>query len=200
MKAFSKDVVLKETKGKVDIFLIFSLYFNNFKESIFNEINLMRKLNHPNIIHLYEVHETDNTIYMIMDYLDGGQLLEIFKNSRKVSESEIIKIFLYILNGISYMHENNIMHRDIKPENILFNNCSAENREPIIVDLGLGTSEDEQEYLYPRCGTPGYVAPEILNIKSHKSKYSNSCDIFSVGIIFHLLYFDLFSNILIYLL
>ena len=84
------------------------------------------------------------------------------------------------------MHEHSIMHRDIKPENILFNNTS-ENREPIIVDLGLATHEKEQEYLYPRCGTPGYVAPEIINIKSHRSKYSNNCDVFSAGIILHLL-------------
>lgn len=146
----------------------------------------MRKLNHPNIIHLHEVHETDNTIYMIMDFLEGGQLLEIFRGNKKITEGEIIKIFVKILNGISYLHENNIMHRDIKPENILFN-FTSENKEPVIVDLGLATSEDEQEYLYPRCGTPGYVAPEIINIKSHKSKYTNACDIFSAGIIFHLL-------------
>ena len=146
----------------------------------------MRNLYHPNIIHLYEVHETENTIYMIMDFLEGGQLLEIFRNTQKVPEIEIVKIFIHILNGIAYLHENNIMHRDIKPENILFNNTS-ENKEPVIVDLGLATKEDEQEYLYPRCGTPGYVAPEIINIKSHKSKYSNACDIFSAGIIFHLL-------------
>ncbi len=146
----------------------------------------MRNLNHPNIIHLYEVHETENTIYMIMDFLEGGQLLEIFRNTQKVAEIEIIKIFIHILNGIAYLHENNIMHRDIKPENILFNN-NSENKEPVIVDLGLATNEEEQEYLYPRCGTPGYVAPEIINVKSHKSKYSNACDIFSTGIILHLL-------------
>lgn len=146
----------------------------------------MRKLNHPNIIHLFEVHETENTIYMIMDFLEGGQLLEMLRTNRKVPESEIVKIFIHILNGVAYLHENNIMHRDIKPENILFN-TNTENREPVIVDLGLATAEDEQEYLYPRCGTPGYVAPEIINIKSHKSKYSNACDIFSTGVIFHLL-------------
>lgn len=146
----------------------------------------MRKLNHPNIIHLHEVHETDNTIYMIMDYLEGGQLLDLFKYNRKIPEGEIIKNLVKILNGVAYLHENNIMHRDIKPENILFN-FNNENKEPVIVDLGLATSEDENEYLYPRCGTPGYVAPEIINIKSHKAKYSHVCDLFSVGIIFHIL-------------
>ena len=81
----------------------------------------MRKLNHPNIIHLFEVHETENTIYMIMDYLEGGQLLEMLRVNRKVPEAEIVKIFIHILNGVAYLHENNIMHRDIKPDNILLN-------------------------------------------------------------------------------
>lgn len=94
-------------------------------------------------------------------------------------------IIKQIIEGVIYLHEHSIMHRDIKPENILFNN--NEDRIPVIVDLGLATSEKENEYLYPRCGTPGYVAPEIMNIKSHKTKYSNVCDVFSVGVILHLL-------------
>eukprot|EP00825_Cyclidium_porcatum_P034018 TRINITY_DN358_c0_g1_i5.p1 TRINITY_DN358_c0_g1~~TRINITY_DN358_c0_g1_i5.p1 ORF type:complete len:290 (-),score=47.62 TRINITY_DN358_c0_g1_i5:185-1054(-) len=77
------------------------------------------------------------------------------------------------------------MHRDLKPENILFrkqNDC-----ECVIADLGLGTKSDLKEYLFVRCGTPGFVAPEVVNIKDMKTTYDVVCDIYSLGLIFHIL-------------
>lgn len=153
-----------------------------------NEITIMRRINHQNIIHLYEVHETENTIYMIMDFLEGGQLLELIKIPRKFKQIEIINLISGIAKGLLYLHEMGIIHRDIKPENILFNKLETGETEPVIVDFGLATYENENEYLFPRCGTPGYVAPEVINIKSQKAKYGAGCDIFSVGVLFHLLY------------
>ena len=85
------------------------------------------------------------------------------------------------------MHSKRIMHRDLKPENILLrypHSC-----EPVIADFGLATWADESEYLFVRCGTPGYVAPEIINIRDMKTKSDPICDIFSVGLIFHILLF-----------
>lgn len=76
------------------------------------------------------------------------------------------------------------MHRDLKPENILFrkqNDC-----ECVIADLGLGTRSDLKEYLFVRCGTPGFVAPEVVNIKDMKTTYDVVCDIYSLGLIFHI--------------
>ena len=85
------------------------------------------------------------------------------------------------------MHSKNIMHRDLKPENILFKD--EQNYECVIGDFGLAQFADSEEYLFVRCGTPGYVAPEVINIKDMKTKYTPICDIFSLGIIFHLLVF-----------
>ena len=150
-----------------------------------NEILIMRKIDHNSIIHLYEVHETDNTFYMIMDYLAGGTLLDLMKSNRKLLHSEIMSIIASITDGLKNLHTIGILHRDLKPENILFKD--NENNEPVIVDLGLATFENEHEYLFPRCGTPGYVAPEVINIKSQGVKYSSVCDVFSLGIIFHIL-------------
>lgn len=145
----------------------------------------MRKIDHCNIIHLHEVHETDNTFYMIMDYLEGGPLLDLIKDERKLGHLDIMNLMISLTHGLKYLHNLGIIHRDLKPENILFRN--HETREPVIVDLGLATLESEHEFLFPRCGTPGYVAPEVINIKSQGVKYSSVCDVFSLGIIFHLL-------------
>jgi serine/threonine protein kinase len=83
------------------------------------------------------------------------------------------------------MHSKRIMHRDLKPENIMLRSNSS--CEPIIADFGLATWADESEYLFVRCGTPGYVAPEIINIRDMKTKSDPICDVFSVGLIFHIL-------------
>ncbi len=85
------------------------------------------------------------------------------------------------------MHSRNIMHRDLKPENILFR--YTDKYQCVIADYGLAEFADSEEYLFVRCGTPGYVAPEVINIKDMKTKYTPACDVFSLGLIFHLLLF-----------
>lgn len=77
------------------------------------------------------------------------------------------------------------MHRDLKPENILLK--SEDSVECVIADFGLAEYYKSEEYLFVRCGTPGYVAPEVINIKDMSTKYDPICDIFSLGLIFHLL-------------
>ena len=84
--------------------------------------------------------------------------------------------------GLEHMHKNRIMHRDIKPENIMVRN----GLNPVIVDFGLATPVDIDNYLFFRCGTPGYVAPEIIELNESKP-IEPECDIFSVGVIFHIL-------------
>lgn len=83
------------------------------------------------------------------------------------------------------MHSKRIMHRDLKPENLIFR--AENNWECVIADFGLAEFADAEEYLFVRCGTPGYVAPEVINIKDMKTKYDPICDIFSLGLIFHIL-------------
>ena len=82
------------------------------------------------------------------------------------------------------MHMKDIMHRDLKPENILFRKDG--DYDCVIADFGLAQNGHE-DYMFVRCGTPGYVAPEVVNLKDLKAKYSPICDLFSVGVIFHML-------------
>lgn len=90
-----------------------------------------------------------------------------------------------LLNGISELHTQGFMHRDLKPENILFRN--SENYSCVIADFGLAERIDEPHPLFARCGTPGYVAPEIANLKDSTMRYGSSCDMFSLGVILHML-------------
>lgn len=88
-----------------------------------------------------------------------------------------------LLKGLHHLYKNRVMHRDIKPENIMIR---KENMEPVIVDFGLSTNVDLPEYLFFRCGTPGYVAPEIIRL-TQSIHLEPTCDVFSLGAIFHIL-------------
>ena len=92
-----------------------------------------------------------------------------------------------ILCGIGQLGSRNVVHRDLKPDNIMFRS-SRISSGLVIIDFGLATLCDEKEFVYTRCGTPGFVAPEIINIKDMASaQFSPSSDVFSAGAIFHLL-------------
>ena len=82
------------------------------------------------------------------------------------------------------MHTKNIMHRDLKPENVMFK-IPNDLKSLKIVDFGLATHTEVEVYPFPKCGTPGYVAPEVANLKNLNSKYSPICDEFSIGCIFY---------------
>ncbi|CAD8089919.1 unnamed protein product [Paramecium sonneborni] len=152
----------------------------------FNEIQLMQKLKHDNIIQLIDLYEGENTFYLILEYLEGKSLHELLLiQKQSIFEQEIIQqIMKLILQAIDYMHSQGIMHRDLKPENIMFKQHN-QLQSLKIVDFGLATLQNLDVYHFPRCGTPGYVAPEIANLEDLSQKYSVLCDEFSVGCIFY---------------
>lgn len=124
----------------------------------------------------------------MFDALQGGNLGEYLKGFPKGLNEELsFYIMKGILEGLKHMHSKEIMHRDIKPENILFKRRNSFNDESnvCIADLGLATSVNVPKYLFFRCGTPGYIDPEVLNITDPYQKYSEKCDIFSAGAIMY---------------
>jgi len=145
----------------------------------------MRALHHKNIIRLHEVFETENSLYMVLDLLEGGQLYDKIKAKYRFSIEETRAIMKGLLEGIAEMHSKNIMHRDLKPENLIFR--TPDSTDLAIVDLGLATRVDIDAFMFVRCGTPGFVAPEVINIKDLNTKYEAICDVFSLGLIFHIL-------------
>ena len=88
-------------------------------QMILNEIEIMRKINHPNIIKLYEVYESDLYIHLVLEYLRGGELLTHLKNKGAYSEKDAAIVIRRVLEALEYCHSQNIIHRDLKPENLI---------------------------------------------------------------------------------
>lgn len=158
-----------------------------------NEIKIMMKCDHPNIIKLYEIFEDEKHISLIMDECKGGELfdriIERMENGGKFSGKEAATLFRQLMSAVAYCHEKGICHRDLKPENILLVN--EEPDSPIkVIDFGLSRifGEDEggkikEKYnMKTKVGTAYYVSPEVLN-----GKYDEKCDIWSAGVILYIL-------------
>lgn len=137
------------------------------------------------------VYETDNSTYVILE-LYPLSLYGYIQKFGFPSLEHIKLIMINLLEGIGYLHEKGIMHRDLKLENIMVKKEESRNGRviPVIVDFGLAEYCSSTKYMYTRCGTPGYVAPEVLRIKSTDpvQTYTSACDIFSLGVIFYILY------------
>lgn len=180
VKAFSKAALMKQEKGKA---------------ALKNELELLMELHHPNVMEIAEMHETKNSLYLVCQLFKGNSLNEYLKKSEEfLSHDSILAIIYGILNGLVYLEEKLILHRDLKPENImLLVNCPTTSPEFCpdnfkICDFGLATRSDAKSYLYKRCGTPGYVAPEIVKSSSEDNSFrpTHKCDVFSVGVMLYL--------------
>ena len=135
---------------------------------------------------LYEVHETDSSIHLVMELIEGDPLQKILKArdfTTKYSDTQIIRMMQSILDALSYLALKGIMHRDLKPDNILV----TKEGKIKIVDFGLAAYIDEPEQIFQKCGTPGYIAPEVFKYdqKLPNTSYDASCDVFSAGCIFY---------------
>ncbi|CAN4115780.1 unnamed protein product [Withania somnifera] len=150
--------------------------------NIKREISIMRRLCHPNIVKLYEVLATKTKIYFIMEFVKGGELFSKISKGR-FSEDLSRKYFQQLMSVIRYCHSRGVYHRDLKPENLLVD----ENGDLKVSDFGLSalTEQIQQDgLLHTLCGTPAYVAPEILTKKGYDGE---KVDIWSCGIILFVL-------------
>ncbi len=180
----------KQTKKEIALKKIyFNKLENKVKERIITEINILQKLNHKNIIKFHDYKFDGEYLLLITEYCNGGTLKD--KLGLKIENLEIM--IRQIIEGVLYLHTNNVIHRDIKPENILihYNNYNDyKNEEDIdikICDFGFSAIIKEQNELFnTMCGTPLYMSPEILFLKS----YSKSSEIWSLGILFYNMIFN----------
>ena len=153
-------------------------------DKILYEINLMRKLNHPNITKILETFEDEQFYFIIMEYINGGNLFSYVKKRRKLSEKIAKFLFKQIILGIMHIHSQLIVHRDIKLENILIDM----NNNVKICDFGIGMIlSTENEELYSHCGTPMYIAPEIILSTKNKGYKGFPVDIWSAGIALYIM-------------
>ena len=151
-----------------------------------DEIEILKKLDHPNIVKILEFYNTPDSYYIINDYCPNGELY--YQINKQFSETQMAVIFRQIFSGLSYLHENNIIHRDLKLENILITDIekSITTKEKLfnikIIDFGTAKIFDRKHSQYQIVGSSYYLAPEVIN-----HSYNEKCDMWSAGVILYML-------------
>ena len=145
-------------------------------ESLVREIENLQSVRHPNIIEVQDVLYADDNIYIFMEYCEKGELLYYVIDHSPMPLATVKKFFFQLCSAIQFMHDNGIAHRDIKPENILLN----ENLDVKVADLGFSKRTERNVLMDTPCGSPYYVAPEVLDGRAYDGTKS---DIWSLGVL-----------------
>jgi len=150
------------------------------------EIEIMELIQHKNVIRLFEVFQEPKTVTLVMELVLGGELFDRIVEKGNYSEKDAAGCIFQVCEALSVLHKNGIVHRDLKPENILYADKKGDNMDVIkIADFGLARSlAAKGEMMKTACGTPGYVAPEIL---ANKGYDKTAVDMWSVGVILYIL-------------
>lgn len=154
-----------------------SIQKENNKRILENELSLLRNLHHINIINIHDIiQDKDNIIYLVLDYFKNGDLSN-FLNGKSLKEKYCQKYAIQLKNGLEYLYKKNIIHRDLKPQNILVSDSYILK----ITDFGFAKYFTENMMIQTMCGSPLYMAPEIMK----KNKYNIKSDLWSLGIIIY---------------
>ena len=165
-----------------------SIIYQDDDHKFLKEIEILIKLEHPNIIKIYEYYTDDINYYLITDYISNGELYNYVYKAKSFNERQTQYIMKQVLCAVNYLHLNNIAHRDIKLENILVEQEITSNDEQLLnvklIDFGTSNyvKTENTNYFTVKVGSPFYMAPEVLN-----KKYNNKCDIWSCGVIMFML-------------
>ncbi|ETV73143.1 CAMK/CAMKL protein kinase [Aphanomyces astaci] len=149
------------------------------------EVDIMKEVDHPNVVRLYEILETAEYILIAMELCEGEDLGKYIRRRTRVQEATARAIFSQLVDAISYLHRQNIIHRDIKPENIFVHDHTNNPPTVKIVDFGLGSRDlDHSKKLSAFCGTPAFMAPEIIFQETYDGK---PVDAWSLGVVLYLM-------------
>lgn len=150
--------------------------------AVFSEVEILKSLDHPNILKVFEYFEDDSDYYIVMEYCQGGDLFSKLESSGAVTERYAARLMKFLLSGLAYLHSRHVVHRDIKPENILLiNGDSYEDFTIKIIDFNVATKKNADK-LNEVTGTTDYMAPEVF-----RGLYNEKCDIWSAGVVLYLL-------------
>jgi len=156
-------------------------------EKVKHEVDVLQTLDHPNIVRYFETFESEKSIYLVMEYCEGGELFEQLSISKgKVfTEKQTAKVMKQLFHAISHCHSKGVIHRDLKMENVMYKTKDTTNEPEVkIIDFGLSKiKEAGKTSMSTACGTPYYVAPEVLGSRG----YGQECDIWSLGVIMYIL-------------
>ncbi|CAA0805901.1 CBL-interacting serine/threonine-protein kinase 3 [Striga hermonthica] len=167
IKILDKDTILK----------------HKMAEQLKREIETMKLIKHPNVVRIYEVMGSKTKIYIVLEFVTGGELFDKIVNHGRMREDEARRYFQQLIDAVDYCHSRGVFHRDLKPENLLLD--SAGNLK--VSDFGLSALSQQVSddgLLHTTCGTPNYVAPEVLNDRGYNGA---TADLWSCGVILFVL-------------
>ncbi|KAK9093340.1 hypothetical protein Syun_028251 [Stephania yunnanensis] len=147
------------------------------------EISTMKLVKHPNVIRMFEVMASKTKIYIVLEFVTGGELFDKIASNGRLKEDEARNYFQQLINAVDYCHSRGVYHRDLKPENLLLDSKG----QLKVSDFGLSALPQqvrEDGLLYTTCGTPNYVAPEVVNSKGYDGA---KADLWSCGVILFVL-------------
>jgi serine/threonine protein kinase len=150
------------------------------EEKVQREINILHLCTHPHIIRLYEVVDTPTDIFLVNEYVSGGELFDYIVSKGRLSPDEARNFFHQIISGVEYCHFQKIVHRDLKPENLLLD----ANKNIKLADFGLSNLMRDGEFLRTSCGSPNYAAPEVISGHLYAGP---EVDVWSCGVILYAL-------------
>ncbi|XP_041788969.1 serine/threonine-protein kinase DCLK2 isoform X2 [Chelmon rostratus] len=179
--AVVKECVERSTGKEFALKIIDKAKCSGKEHLIENEVAVLRKVKHPNIIMLIEEVDTSSELYLVMELVKGGDLFDAITSSAKYTERDATVMVYNLAGALKYLHSINIVHRDIKPENLLVFEYPDGTKSLKLGDFGLATVVEGP--LYTVCGTPTYVAPEIIS----ESGYGLKVDIWAAGVITYIL-------------
>ncbi|KDO66334.1 hypothetical protein CISIN_1g013407mg [Citrus sinensis] len=152
-------------------------------EQIKREVATMKLVKHPNVVRLYEVMGSKTKIFIVLEFVTGGELFDKIVNHGRMKEDEARRYFQQLINAVDYCHSRGVYHRDLKPENLLLD--AYGNLK--VSDFGLSALSQQVRddgLLHTTCGTPNYVAPEVLNDRGYDG---STADLWSCGVILFVL-------------
>ena len=156
---------------------------NKKSDSSKYEIEILRKISHPNITNIFEIFADSKKYYVIMEFLEGGELFEAITSIGSFTEASACKVMKQILSAVFYLHSNRIVHRDLKPENIMLTQKPKNGNYQIkLIDFGTAKIFKPGKKMNKFIGTSYYIAPEVL-----KERYDEKCDVWSCGVILFIL-------------
>ncbi|XP_008314382.2 LOW QUALITY PROTEIN: calcium/calmodulin-dependent protein kinase type 1D [Cynoglossus semilaevis] len=182
--AFSEVVLAqeKQTGRRFAVKCVSKRALKGKESSVENEIAVLRRIQHDNIVALEDIYETVDHLYLVMQLVSGGELFDRIVEKGFYTEKDASSLIRQVLDAVNYLHRMGIVHRDLKPENLLYFNSQDESKI-MISDFGLSKMEVSGDVMSTACGTPGYVAPEVLAQKP----YSRAVDCWSIGVIAYIL-------------
>lgn len=169
----------KSTRELCALKLIDKLKCRGRDDMIYNEVKILKRLEHPNIVRLIEEFDFPKQLYLILELVQDGDLFDAISNVTKFSEVDVATMIHNLSSALTYLHSQGIVHRDIKPENLLISVQEDGSQSVKLADFGLAMEIDEDHPLFSVCGTAFYVSPEMLN----ETGYSYKVDVWSTGVI-----------------